>query len=111
MVIAAKNANIKRFIYASTSSVYGVSEKEVKEDHPLIPLTLYNKYKGMCEPMLLNTDRNFEGVIFRPATVCGYAQDKDLIYQLIFDQSCYQQKNHSIWGRSTSSEFTYFGLL
>ena len=28
----------------------------------------------MCEPLLLkNTDNNFEGVIFRPATVCGYA--------------------------------------
>ena len=75
MVISAKNAGIKRFIYASTSSVYGISkEKNVTEDHPLVPLTLYNKYKGMCEPLLLkHTDNNFEGVIFRPATVCGYA--------------------------------------
>jgi len=75
MVLAAKKSGIKRFIYASTSSVYGVSEeKDVKEDHPLVPLTLYNKYKGLCEPLLLNhTDKNFEGVIFRPATVCGYA--------------------------------------
>ena len=75
MVLAAKKAGIKRFIYASTSSVYGVSDKkDVTEDHPLVPLTLYNKYKGMCEPRLLNhTDNNFEGVIFRPATVCGYA--------------------------------------
>ncbi len=75
MVIAAKKAGIKRFIYASSSSVYGISDqKDVKEDHPLVPLTLYNKYKGMCEPRLLNqTDKNFEGVIFRPATVCGYA--------------------------------------
>ena len=75
MVKAAKDAGIKRFIYASTSSVYGISsEKNVTEDHPLVPLTLYNKYKGMCEPLLLNhTDNNFEGVIFRPATVCGYA--------------------------------------
>jgi nucleoside-diphosphate-sugar epimerase len=75
MVIAAKKAGIKRFIYASSSSVYGISkEKNVKEEHPLVPLTLYNKYKGMCEPLLLkHTDKNFEGVIFRPATVCGYA--------------------------------------
>ncbi|MDC1375723.1 SDR family oxidoreductase [bacterium] len=75
MVIAAKNAGIKRFIYASSSSVYGVSEeKNVTEDHPLIPLTLYNKYKGLCEPILLkHTSENFVGVIFRPATVCGYA--------------------------------------
>ena len=75
MVIAAKTSGIKRFIYASTSSVYGVSDKKnVTEDHPLVPLTLYNKYKGLCEPLLLNhTSNNFEGVIFRPATVCGYA--------------------------------------
>ena len=75
MVKAAKEVKIKRFIYASTSSVYGISnEKNVKEDHPLVPLTLYNKYKGLCEPILLeNIDNTFEGVIFRPATVCGYA--------------------------------------
>lgn len=75
MVKSAKKAGIKRFIYASSSSVYGISDKKnVTEDHPLVPLTLYNKYKGMCEPILFNyTDKNFEGVIFRPATVCGYA--------------------------------------
>ena len=75
MVIAAKKNGIKKFIYASSSSVYGVSKKKnVTEDHELVPLTLYNKYKGMCEPYLLNnTDNNFIGTIFRPATVCGYA--------------------------------------
>lgn len=75
MVKAAKNSKIKRFIYASSSSVYGLSKKKnVKEDHPLVPLTLYNKYKGMCEPILLkHSNKNFEGVIFRPATVCGYS--------------------------------------
>jgi len=53
MVIAAKKAGVKRFVYASSSSVYGVSESpDVTEDHPLVPLTLYNKYKGMCEPLL-----------------------------------------------------------
>ena len=50
MVVAAKDAGIKRFIYASSSSVYGISEeKNVTEEHPLVPLTLYNKYKGICE--------------------------------------------------------------
>tara|TARA_B100000029_G_scaffold516039_1_gene626344 strand:- start:2285 stop:3292 length:1008 start_codon:yes stop_codon:yes gene_type:complete len=75
MVIASKQSGIKRFIYASTSSVYGVSkEKNVTEEHPLVPLTLYNKFKGLCEPILFkHTDKNFEGVVFRPATVCGYA--------------------------------------
>ena len=75
MIIAAKKSGVKRFIYASSSSVYGISDKkDVTEEHPLVPLTLYNKYKGICEPLLLkHTDENFEGVIFRPATVCGFA--------------------------------------
>ena len=75
MVKAAKESKIKRFIYASSSSVYGVSDKKnVTEDHPLVPLTLYNKYKGMCEPILNSYgDENFTVTTFRPATVCGYA--------------------------------------
>jgi nucleoside-diphosphate-sugar epimerase len=73
LVVAAKKAGVKRFVYASSSSVYGVSDNpDVTEDHPLVPLTLYNKYKGMCEPLLKkHTDAGFTGVIFRPATVCG----------------------------------------
>lgn len=73
MVIAAKKAKVRRFIYASSSSVYGIStEPNVTEEHPLVPLTLYNKYKGLCEPLLFkHTDSDFVGTIFRPATVCG----------------------------------------
>ena len=74
IVLGAKKAGVKRFIFASSSSVYGISEEpEVKEDHPLVPLTLYNKYKGVCEPLLFkHTDEKFVGVVYRPATVCGY---------------------------------------
>ena len=74
IVIEAKKQGVSRFVFASSSSVYGVSDKpNVTEDHPLVPLTLYNKYKGLCEPLLLkHIDENFTGVIFRPATVCGY---------------------------------------
>jgi len=75
MVLAAKNNGVKLFIYASTSSVYGISEaRDIKEDHPLVPLTLYNDFKGQCEPLLLEeTNSDFNAVIFRPATVCGYS--------------------------------------
>ncbi|MBS1982620.1 MAG: SDR family oxidoreductase [Bdellovibrionales bacterium] len=75
MVKAAKDAGVKRFIYASTSSVYGVSDApEVTEDHPFVPLTDYNKYKGLCEPVLLKYQSpDFTTVIIRPATVCGYS--------------------------------------
>jgi hypothetical protein len=43
---------VRRFIYPSTSSVYGVSDAaEVTEEHPLVPITDYNEYKGLCEPI------------------------------------------------------------
>src|SRR3546814_21179963 len=46
---------------------------EVKDDHPLLALTLYNKYKALCEPLLFrHTDEHFTGVVFRPAAVCGH---------------------------------------
>jgi nucleoside-diphosphate-sugar epimerase len=101
MVIAAKKAGVSRFIYASSSSVYGVSdEPDVTEDHPLVPLTLYNKYKGMCEPLLFkHTDDKFTGVVFRPATVCGYAP------RLRLDLSVNILTNHAI----TNNKITVFG--
>ena len=75
MVKASKEEGVKRFIYASTSSVYGVSDApEVDEEHALVPLTDYNKYKGLCEPLLLKYQSpEFTTVIIRPATVCGYS--------------------------------------
>ena len=75
LVEISKESGVRRFIYASTSSVYGVSEApEVTEDHPLVPLTDYNKYKGLCEPILLEQQSpDFTTVVIRPATVCGYS--------------------------------------
>ena len=101
MVVAAKNVGVKRFIYASSSSVYGVSdEPNVTEDHPLVPLTLYNKYKGLCEPLLKkHADDSFTGVIFRPATVCGYAP------RLRLDLSVNILTNHAV----NAGRITVFG--
>src|SRR6516162_10900058 len=53
LVRASKDAGVKRFIYASSSSVYGIKdEPDVTEDLPLKPLTDYSKYKAMCEEVL-----------------------------------------------------------
>ena len=75
LVVAAKDAGVARFVYASSSSVYGVSDSpDVTEEHPLVPLTLYNKFKGMCEPLLWkHMADDFTCVTIRPATVCGYS--------------------------------------
>jgi nucleoside-diphosphate-sugar epimerase len=75
LVAAARAAGVRRFVYASTSSVYGVSDApDVTEDHPLVPLTDYNRYKGLCEPLLRrHRAPDFTTVTIRPATVCGYS--------------------------------------
>ena len=75
MTAFAKKHGVRRFIYASSSSVYGIKEDEnVTEDLPLLPLTDYSKFKAQCEE-ILNAERapGFETVIIRPATVCGYS--------------------------------------
>ena len=96
LVIAAKEACVERFVFASSSSVYGVSDlPNVTEDHPLLPLTLYNKYKGMCEPLLFkHTNDNFVGVVFRPATVCGYGprQRLDLSVNILTNHAVNKKK-------------------
>jgi nucleoside-diphosphate-sugar epimerase len=75
LVKMAKEEGIRRFIYASSSSVYGIKEeKEVTENLPLEPLTDYSKYKALCEEILLREqDEGFIPVIIRSATVCGYS--------------------------------------
>jgi nucleoside-diphosphate-sugar epimerase len=101
MVLAAKQAGVKRFIYCSSSSVYGVSESpDVTEEHPLVPLTLYNKYKGMCEPLLWkHHSPQFVCVTIRPATLCGYAPRQRL------DLSVNILTNHAI----NAGKITVFG--
>jgi nucleoside-diphosphate-sugar epimerase len=75
LVRISRESGVRRFIYASSSSVYGVSESsDVTEDHPLQPLTDYSRYKALCEPILLDQAApGFTPVIVRPATLCGYS--------------------------------------
>jgi len=75
LVDVAKKSKVSRFIYASTSSVYGIKEEDnVTEDMSLEPLTDYSKYKALCEEVLLKEQSpDFTAVVIRPATVCGYS--------------------------------------
>jgi nucleoside-diphosphate-sugar epimerase len=75
LVKASKDAGVKRFIYASSSSVYGIKkDMNVTEELALEPLTDYSKYKAMCEEVLEEErEPGFVAVTLRPATICGYA--------------------------------------
>ena len=87
LVRASKQAGVGRFIYASSSSVYGVKEEEnVTEELALEPLTDYSKFKALCEEDL-EAERapGFTTTTIRPATVCGYAprQRLDVIVNIL----------------------------
>src|ERR1700736_1363531 len=75
LIKASKAAGVKRFIYASSSSVYGIKDDpDVTEDLPLQPLTDYSRFKAMCEDVLEEErEPGFITVTIRPATVCGYS--------------------------------------
>jgi nucleoside-diphosphate-sugar epimerase len=78
-VLAAKNlieksinVGVKKFIYASSGSVYGIkNEMRVTEDLDLVPISAYNKTKMICERLLLSYKDKIDVYIVRPATVCG----------------------------------------
>jgi nucleoside-diphosphate-sugar epimerase len=96
LVQAAKRAGAKRFIYASSSSVYGIKdEPEVTEDLSLEPLTDYSKFKAMCEEVL-EEERTpgFTCVTIRPATVCGYGprQRLDVIVNILTNHAVNNRK-------------------
>lgn len=75
LVEVSKKSGVKGFIYASSSSVYGIKdEDQVTEDLPLEPLTDYSKYKAKCEGLLLEQAADdFVATVIRPSTVCGFS--------------------------------------
>ncbi len=101
LIKISKDEGVKRFIYASSSSVYGVKvEKDVDENSSLEPLTDYSKYKALCEDVLLKyNDKDFTCCVLRPATVCGYSkrQRLDLVVNILTNLA-YNKKEVSIYG-------------
>ena len=93
--------NVKKFIYASSSSVYGLKkEKDVIETMSLEPLTDYSFYKAECEKVLNNfSSKEFCTVSLRPATVCGYSprQRLDLVVNILTNFA-YHKKMIKIMG-------------
>ncbi len=87
LIKISKDSGIKKFLYASSSSVYGIKkEQEVTENMKLQPLTDYSKYKAMCEDICLkHNSKDFRTIILRPATVCGYSKRQrfDLVVNIL----------------------------
>ena len=101
LVEISREQGVKRFIYASSSSVYGIKkEMDVNEAMTLEPLTDYSRFKAECEKILLDYQSpNFSTVIVRPATVCGYSprQRLDVIVNILTNLA-YNKREISIFG-------------
>lgn len=101
LVKISKNSGVQRFIYASSSSVYGVKEElGVHEDMSLEPLTDYSKFKADCEKILAPYQSdNFTTVTVRPATVCGYStrQRLDVVVNILTNLA-YHKREITVFG-------------
>ena len=101
LVEISKSSNIKRFIYASSSSVYGVKDTpDVNESMSLNPLTDYSIFKADCEKILgeYKSD-DFTTVTLRPATVCGFSprQRLDVVVNILTNIA-YHNREITIFG-------------
>jgi nucleoside-diphosphate-sugar epimerase len=96
LVEISRASGVNRFIYASSSSVYGVkSEPNVSEDMSLEPLTDYSRFKAECEKILANYQSpEFTTVTIRPATVCGYSrrQRLDVVVNILSNLAFHKRK-------------------
>lgn len=81
------SSELKRFIFASSSSVYGIKEEpNVTEELSLEPLTDYSKYKVRCEELVQEQIKpEITHTILRPSTVCGYSRRQrfDLVVNIL----------------------------
>ena len=101
LVEISKNSNVKRFFYASSSSVYGIKdEPNVHEEMELEPLTDYSIFKADCEKILAEYQSDdFTTTTIRPATVCGYSprQRFDVVVNILTNLA-YHKREISIFG-------------
>ena len=97
LVDRAARQGVKQFIFASSSSVYGLkSEPRVTEDLELFPLSEYNKTKMVAERVVMSYADAMTTTIIRPATVCGYSPRMrlDLIVNLLTMQALTKGCDH-----------------
>jgi len=103
LVEISRDNFVERFIYASSSSVYGVKEEpNVHEEMSLEPLTDYSIFKADCEKILLEyQSKDFTTITIRPATVCGYSprQRLDVVVNILTNLA-FHKREITIFGGS-----------
>lgn len=92
---AGKGYGIRRFVFASSCSVYGASDEVVDERSELAPVSLYARTKIESEKLLLSImSDSFSPILLRFATVCGmsYRPRFDLVVNLLAAQAIFDKK-------------------
>jgi len=82
-----KNSNVSKFVFASSSTVYGEASKiPTPEDYaPLLPISMYGASKLACESLISSYAHyfGFKAVILRLANIIGPRSRHGVIYDFI----------------------------
>ena len=114
LVADRKDSGVTRFIYASSSSVYGIKDEEnVTEELPLEPLTDYSKFKAHVRgrPAASSGRRASRRSILRPATVCGYSPRLrlDLTVNILTNHAVNNRRDQGLRRRAAAAEHPHRG--
>jgi len=91
----AKGANVGRFVFASTCSVYGCRDDILDEQSPLGPVSLYAQSKAASEKVVLDmSDADFAPTILRFGTIYGLSGRVrfDLVVNLLSAKACLEKE-------------------
>jgi len=114
MLVAARDAKVKRFVYAASSSTYGDSENLPKVENiigkPLSPYAI-TKYVNELYADIFKSAYNLDTIGLRYFNVFGRKQDPNGAYAAVIPKFVIQLMNHEspvINGDGTfSRDFTY----
>jgi nucleoside-diphosphate-sugar epimerase len=114
LLIAARDAKVRRIVYAASSSAYGDQPTQPKqEDMPPLPLSPYAVQKLTCEYYIQSFYRAYglEGVCLRYFNIFGPRQAADSPYSGVIAQFTYKMmagETPTIFGDGlTSRDFNY----
>ena len=115
LVKISKHLGVSRFIYASSSSVYGVKqEKDINENFKLEPVTDYSKFKAQCEVILKKyNSEKFTCVTIRPATVCGFSprQRLDVVVNILTNLAFHTRKIKVFGGKQLRPNIHIYDMV
>jgi len=107
---ASKDSSVERFIYASSSSVYGnATNIPVTEDEPTLPVSPYGVTKLAAENLCLLYHKNYgiPAIALRYFTVFGPRQRPDMAFNKFINAILQKKPIHIFGDGEQTRDFTY----